>query len=237
MLGKFVVHCEDSLTAAVFSHLLHLPVAIFWQILRDACYGTGLPAGVGEPKIIALWPKWDPQGTRNSSYVEPDLFLRFDDFDLIIEAKRWDEGMQSRNQWEDQLIAYANEYGEEKRTIRIIALGGLRSERSEELVHEWRSSSAGEQTHRFVCPVLMCRWRGLLREAQRTRRKLARPNDRSPQICAHARILDDVIHMFGCHGYSTGKWFTDFRFDQNRLSSYHSHLPLFRNRIAQLAEL
>src|SRR5438552_1575411 len=111
MLGKFVVHCEDSLMAAVFSHLLHLPFTIFWHILRDACYGTGLPAVVGEPKIIALWPKWDPQGTRNSSYVEPDLFLRFEDFDLIIEAKRWDQGMQSRNQWEDQLTAYANEYG------------------------------------------------------------------------------------------------------------------------------
>jgi hypothetical protein len=49
MLGKHLNHCEDSLTAAVFTHLLHLPTEVFWKILRNACYTRKLPEFPGEP--------------------------------------------------------------------------------------------------------------------------------------------------------------------------------------------
>ncbi|MFA6290075.1 MAG: hypothetical protein WC661_22035 [Opitutaceae bacterium] len=99
LMGKHINHCEDSLTAAVFTHLLHLPVELFWRILRDACYTCRLPENSGEVLDAAFWPAWDAAGTNNSARVIPDLFLRFTEFDLIIEAKRWDDSMQDKHQW------------------------------------------------------------------------------------------------------------------------------------------
>src|SRR5881227_2646233 len=99
MLGKYIKHCEDSLTCSVLPHLLHLPFELFWQILHNACFTGALPAQVGEPvSDIEFWPKWDPEGTPNNTYVEPDVFIRFPRFDLIIEAKYGDEGSQSLEQ-------------------------------------------------------------------------------------------------------------------------------------------
>ena len=117
MLAKHLNHCEDSLTSAIFNHLFHLPAELFWQILRNACYGKDLPMHAGELLEVKYFPKWDAAGTTNEQFVEPDLFLRFREFDLIIEAKRWDDGMQDPAQWEKELIAYANEYGSEQLAV------------------------------------------------------------------------------------------------------------------------
>ena len=46
-----------------------------------------------------FWPNWDPEGTDNINRVTPDLFMRFANFDLIVEAKRWDSFQQSSDQW------------------------------------------------------------------------------------------------------------------------------------------
>src|ERR1039457_6549433 len=100
MLSKFINNArEDSLTAAVFSHLLHLPSEAFWRILSRACYTESLPDYPGEPLILNAWPNWNAAGTDNSNRVIPDLFMRFNAFDLIIEAKIKDDGTQYRSQW------------------------------------------------------------------------------------------------------------------------------------------
>ena len=101
MLEKFIKKpCEDSLTASVFSHLLHLPIEDFWRILQNACFSDRFPDNPGEPICIHAWPQWNASGTCNSERVIPDLVIGFCAFDLIIEAKRWDVAMQDRGQWE-----------------------------------------------------------------------------------------------------------------------------------------
>ena len=50
MLGKHLNHCEDSLTAAVFSHLLHLPCEEWWPILRKSCFTKTLPEHPSPPR-------------------------------------------------------------------------------------------------------------------------------------------------------------------------------------------
>jgi hypothetical protein len=238
MLGKHLNHCEDSLTASVFSHLLHLPIELFWRILRAACYTTCLPEVVGEPREFDSWPKWDPAGTGNKTYIEPDLFIRFEDFDLIIEAKRWDEGMQSRNQWQNELIAYGNEYGEEVRPVKLIALGGIHTEKDDELRHTPRlpkSHSGGPAVHELVCPVHMCRWRSLLEQCKKMLRELDHSKSSGSYNPAYRRILNDVIDLFACHGYSTGRWFADFDFASHPLSlNVGQHRQIFSDRSAQL---
>src|SRR5580700_5208223 len=107
---------ENSLTAAVFAHLLHLPSEMFWQVLSNACYTTKLPKFQGEPKVYP-WPSWR---TADRDLVIPDLFVRFDKCDLIVEAKRWDNEMQDPAQWRRELSAYNNEYGNESKEVRIL---------------------------------------------------------------------------------------------------------------------
>lgn len=232
MLGKHINHCEDSLTAVVFTHLLHLPTELFWQILRNACYSDQLPKIAGEPTQVDPWPIWDATGSDNINRVVPDLFMRFAEFDLIIEAKRWDEGMQDPAQWQRELVAYANEYGERNRPVRLIALGGIHGTEDEEIQHRWHPDSgraASSESHLLVCPVHMCRWEGVLSQCQRQLRQWESRSRPDSQILASMRILHDLIDLIGWHGFATGRWFADFNFSANRLSpSIVPHLVLFK---------
>ena len=207
MLGKFINHCEDSLTAAVFTHLLHLPAEVFWQILRNACYTDKLPKNPGEPISVDFWPHWNPKGTYNNTYVEPDVFIRFSTFDLIIEAKREDNYQQYRGQWEKEAMAYENEYGSEKVPLKMIALGGIWDVKDEEVAYK-----------AIRCPVHMCKWSRLLDECKRVLKELEWLDYPTMQTRAHERTLTHLIDLFAWHGYSTGLWFSDFNFEINRLS-------------------
>ncbi len=231
MLGKHLNHCEDSLTAAVFTHLLHLPCEEWWPILRGSCFTGTLPERPGEPEAVEYWPKWSAKDTDNASYVEPDVFLRFTDFDLIIEAKRWDDGMQTRKQWESEHRAYANEYGSDGRPVRMIALGGIHGTEDETL----KLSGSG---HSGSCTVHMSQWGRLLTQCKERRRELALVSGSNATKAAWVRVLDDLIDLCGWHGFSTGQWFKSFQFGPNLLSlSVDGHLALFARRSAELVSL
>ena len=206
MLGKFINHCEDSLTAAVFTHLLHLPSELFWQILRNACYSHSLPEHAGEPLSVEFRPSWNGDGTGNASRVIPDLFICFWAFDLIVEAKRWDNEKQDPGQWKNEVTAYGNEYGDEKQ-VRMLAIGGIRGSSDEHVPGAIR------------CPVHMCKWKRLLDECMRLQTELKGLKYPSSQTHACVRTLGDLIHLFACHGFSTGQWLADLDFDRCRLSS------------------
>ena len=221
MLGKFINHCEDSLTAAVFTHLLHLPSEVFWQLLRTASYSTTLPEVAGEPLSVEFWPPWDSEGTDNSNRVIPDLFIRFKTFDLIIEAKRRDYDMQSPEQWSKELIAYLNEYPEKMIPVRMMAIGGIRNTQDDAV-------SCGDVT----CPVHMCRWTRLLDECKRMRKELERLKYPASQTQAHVRTLAHVIELFACHGFQTGEWFSDLDLTSQLLRlrpSANSHHKTFQD--------
>lgn len=210
VLGKHLNICEDSLTASVFTHLLHLPSEYFWQILRDACQSNSLPNEAGEPRFIDYWPRWDPRGTDNNTYVEPDLFIRFSHFDLIIEAKFSDEGGQEPEQWKRELTAYTNRYGRDNVPVIFIALGGV-----------WRKYDTQLPFRTGFCPVHMCRWSMVLLECQRLERRLEREKKSHPssRLSADLRILQDLIVLFTAHKFVPLRWFADFDFRPNVLSS------------------
>lgn len=214
MLARFIeTPRENTLTAAVFSHLLHLPAGMFWEILRKSCYTDQLPNDAGEPLHVDPWPSWSAEGTNNCSRVIPDIFIRFDEFDLIIEAKRRDDWMQRRTQWEDQLAAYANEYGSDRKPVRMIALGGIHKNEDDEVRCRWQpTTDQGKPVAslEIICPVHMCRWTWLLDQSLRLLRDWQCSPERDPQTVAHCRILQDVIALFSVHGFSAGRWFAEF---------------------------
>ena len=232
MLAKFIDKArEDSLTASVFSHLLHLTSEQFWKILSGACYTKMQPEHPGEPILVVAWPNWNATKTSNEFRVFPDLLIRFTDFDLIIEAKIAEAGTQYREQWQNELIAYTNEYGKEKRQVRMIALGGIHSERGEPLSHTWSEPNGRSgESHHFECLVHMCQWSTVLLECQRLKRELERKKHSASRMAADIRILNDLIALFAAHNYPALQWFKDFDFKSNFLTPLvDSDQQFFRN--------
>ena len=92
-----------------------LPDNVFWEILKSAASNKGiLPEDAGLlVDDYEFWPKWNPNSiydTGNSSFVEPDVFFRFGNIDVIVEAKYSDSGGQYREEWEREFKAYLNTY-------------------------------------------------------------------------------------------------------------------------------
>ena len=148
---------EDPKTSVVFGNLMLLPDNVFWEILKSAASNKGiLPEDAG---LLAddyeFWPKWNPNSkydTGNSNYVEPDVFFRFGNLDVIVEAKYSDNGGQYREEWEREFEAYLNEFEDDKKNVVLLAVGGNRTfEREPELI-----------IGKHKCPVVKYSWEKLL---------------------------------------------------------------------------
>ena len=235
MLGKHLNLCEDSHTASVFTHLLHLPAESFWAILRRASFTERLPRDSGELLSVHPWPRWKAEGIKDKTTVIPDLFIRFADFDLIIEAKRGDRDQQKPEQWRHEFVAYLNEYSDDEKPVKMIALGGLLGTEDRCVTRHSVEPTAAELQKGPSCPVYMCRWQSLLQQCQRMRHELQRLEYPTSQTAAAVRILTDLVDLFAYHGYSTGLWFADVEFALYRLSpSINAYLHLFAARSRQL---
>jgi len=182
---------EDSLTSFIFERLFYLPTNMFWEIICNSCYGETLPTETGRILSKEFWPHWNSDSTDNANFVEPDVFIRFHEFDLIIEAKRWDDKQQSQEQWNNEVIAYHNEYGNENRKLYLIALGGL------------HNTDVGEAEG---TNVVMCRWSRILQKIMTTLKNLSKSSDEIENNDSVIAILEDLIIAFQIHGFFTGEW-------------------------------
>ncbi|WP_407508342.1 hypothetical protein [Elizabethkingia anophelis] len=192
--GYFRV-CEDSLTSTVFDLLKYLPSEIFWSILKKSLYHQKLPKISGEILEFTYWAKWNANETDNSRYIEPDLFIRFQEFDLIIEAKRYNENQQKDLQISNEIKSYYNEFGEDNKDLYFIQLGGLLD--LEEVQEKFINSNK----------VVFCKsdWTKLLDQIVSEKNKLN--NIDYAQINSYKRIFDDLIKGFEMHGFFKKIWF------------------------------
>ena len=152
---------EDSLTSTVFGNLFHLPIELFWEILNNACYSEMITKQ--NPRILSVefWPHWNAENSNNTDYIEPDIFIRTIDFDLIIEAKRFDNNQQSINQWNTEFQGYLNEYGDEQKKVILLAIGGIDNEQPESI-----------QLKDKTILVIKCRWMRVLNQIKNIQSKL-----------------------------------------------------------------
>lgn len=118
---------EDFKTYQTIGLMQYLPANLFWSFIRECIiHKENLPNLSGEILQTDFWVKWyNIDGTNAERYVEPDVFIRFENFDCIIEVKKTEESGQHQDQWNDQITAYRNTYPERKRLI-YVALGGNR---------------------------------------------------------------------------------------------------------------
>lgn len=123
---------ENFLTAGVFGRLIYLPPMPLWEVLigKDSATSVDkLPEKVGNLQEVKFWPKWNLRKTFSDkfNYKEPDVFLSFEDVDLIVEAKRSDiSETQDPKQWAYEQVGYymniASEYGTTKQCF-LLAIG------------------------------------------------------------------------------------------------------------------
>ncbi|HOF16590.1 MAG TPA: hypothetical protein PLF32_06445 [Bacteroidales bacterium] len=191
--GNFRV-CEDSLTSTVFDLLKYLPIEIFWNILKKSLYHQKLPLNSGEILDFSYWTKWNANETDNSRYIEPDLFIRFEEFDLIIEAKRYNENQQNESQITKEIQSYINEFGNENKDLYFIQLGGLFD------LNEVQDRFINEQK------VVLCKsdWTKLLDQIVYEKDKLNQID--YTHTNSYIRILEDLIKGFEMHSFYKKIW-------------------------------
>lgn len=195
--------CEDSLTSVVFDTLKYLPTEIFWRILKNALYQDKFPSNSGELISITFWEKWDSKGTTNSNYVEPDVFLRFNEFDIIIEAKRYDDFQQNNTQIKNEIAAYFNEYKNDEKQLYFVQLGGLHNRDNEKnMVIDYEKT---------IKEVIICKtdWSKLLNQIAMEKEKIG--NYDLSTMNSYSRILEDSIKGFELHQYYKKLWLNDLR--------------------------
>lgn len=199
MLSYFTIQnkafkkCEDSHTSILFDNLKHLPDDLIFKIIKKSLFHDKLPDISGELLSISLWDHWDSEYTSNSYYIEPDVFIRFEGFDLIIEAKRYDEKQQNENQCINEINGYLNHYELDYKKIYFIQLGGLLNKKDEENI-----SIRGKEI--VICKTNWTQFLHAILEIQ----KYTTKNH-------HIRILNDLINGFALHGISKIEWLTDLK--------------------------
>ncbi|MBQ0087918.1 MAG: hypothetical protein KBT27_01125 [Prevotellaceae bacterium] len=190
---------EDNKTSAIFENLMLLPDNIFWTIIRQSCFsGENLPQISGILLSCDFWPHWDYKETKNKRYVEPDVFIRFQQFDVIIEAKYGDMGGQYLQQWRNEVTAYLNEYKEDNKDLFFIAIGGNTNLIAETI-----------KVHEKEVPVIKCTWLSLLMSITKYQRQLINITMPDHTLLAQKRLLDNIKLAFNINGVYDIKWFGD----------------------------
>ena len=183
---------EDPKTSTIFENLLLLPDDIFWDIIRDSTINNNndLPPIIGSLKHNEFWPKWDPTGTTNKNYVEPDLFFRFSDYDFIVEAKLSDESGQYYDEWEREVIAYSNEYSEEKKKVFLLAVGGNQNFKEEFVPYK-----------DINCKILKYKWTDILEHMLEAKNSYIKKKTPLNYVLRIFNLLEEGFHIMGINNY------------------------------------
>ncbi|WP_461791175.1 hypothetical protein [Pedobacter sp.] len=204
---------EDSFTSSIFSLLSYLPASEFWAILTDSMMNFEM----GEFEIpnklssITFWPRWNS----NNSYCEPDVFVEFDTFDLIIEAKRWDYQQQFNLQWQIEIESYYSEFGERNKRLALLAIGGNAENLKTEIITFNKNS----------VPVLKLKWRRLLDTVNVKKKSI------KPETNCFLHIYNDLVLSFRIHGFQTGLLFDtmplNITLNEQNYESIKTNVPSF----------
>lgn len=173
---------EDFKTYSTIGVLQYLHTQLFWNIIRNSVADNGsMPQSAGRMLKIDFWDKWyDTEGTSNSNHVEPDVFIRFENFDCIIEVKKEDSHGQYEKQWTNQKTAYKNKYGEGK--LIYIALGGNSN----------LDTSSREGVYKST-------WQRLLYEIDNALKERNSIEYKTDTIDKEIIILQSVVDAFACY--------------------------------------
>lgn len=209
---QIFIASEDSLTSTIFGTLRYLPNELFWRVLLNSCYNCPINKGENIIESFEYWAHWNAANATNANFIEPDLFIRTSKFDLIVEAKRYDHNQQYELQWLNEIQGYLNHYREDNKQVYLLAVGGISNEAVEML-----------QVENVKYCIIKSRWIRILKEVKILKNEVEKNAINFVNADLLLTILEDLIIGFRIHGYATGEWFenTKFNFMLN-LSSFKS---------------
>lgn len=211
----------------VFDHLKYLPSEIFWRIIKRAVYQDKLPAFSGDLVDILLWEKWDVKESKennNTNYVEPDVFLRYLEFDIIVEAKRYNQNQQSSDQMREQIHGYYYNFVDENKELYYVQLGGLFNKGDSPnfkftpySLEKDEQPSLQEKTVR----VLKADWDSILNSIVDEQKFL----DAIPysQMSNYNRLLKDIINGFELFQFYRISWLADLKPKSNSFTDFNTY--------------
>lgn len=198
---------EDSLTSFVFGLIQYLPSNLIIELLSKASHSEIIYSQIGELQEIEFWAHHNSLNKNNKYYVEPDVFMRFENADMLFEMKLNDSYGQEESQWVKEILSYQNEYSSDNKKLYFFAVGG-----NTNLIKETISIKK-EQIQIFKIS-----WRLLLNEVINLKKSICNNHI----ICSNSngviRILDDIIMSFQKHNYYNLLWFESFEINNYQLN-------------------
>lgn len=108
-------------------------------------------------------------------------------------------------QWTQELTAYDNEYGKEKKPVIFIAVGGNMSKDKEEIKVRGRKHL-----------IFKCNWLSLLIATNKYRSELKKISVPDMSTSATLRLLDNIVLAFNVNGvYNNIDWFNTMATEKN----------------------
>lgn len=181
---------EDVLTATVFERLAYLPDSLLAGFLDEL---LGLDESVGAIDGLQFWPSWSLSGQR----VEPDVVLYGSERTLLVEAKRYDDGLQQYAQQLARELVAGMQDGEIQRPV-LLTIGGLQDygEATSQLLSEQIDAELVESSIEYE---LVCRsWHQVYLALHAV--VTVADADWQPGL---QRLLDDIAATYEWHGLRT----------------------------------
>lgn len=220
---------EDILTATVFERLAYLPDIIFSEFIKKLLPSVEQIVSLEE---IQFWPSWELGGHR----IEPDVVLFCGEINILVEAKRDDNGLQ---QYASQL-AKELKAGCEGNKLNdnpiLLTIGGL-VDYSQEIELAFCNNINIELGRTKIKYELACRsWNDVFLAL-----KAAIKSVDESSLFGCERLLNDIADVYEWHGLRTHKhhWLAQltsagiqqvvypgcrFRFDQDSTGSPSTQL-------------
>lgn len=208
---------EDVKTSTLIGPMRYLDCNLFHQIFTNSLINSKSDTfNFKQPTIIdefQFWPKWSAKGTDNTTYVEPDVYVKFDSFHLIVEVKFDDSSSQCEQQWENEVKSLNNEIdNQDNKPIVVWAIGGNKTN-GLELVH------LPEQKPFQVYKVS---WVNLYNSVLSVK-------DRFEGSSNQKRLLEDICKAFHFYGYHPVSWFSnlesfDIKYEPNYFQQWQKQI-------------
>lgn len=180
---------EDLLTSAFFSRFSYLSGLLQHRLLKKWLGGGDFTVF----KRADFWPSYDLPDNDVREFVEPDLLLRFEDFDVLVEVKPPQGGDQYLTQWLNEIEGYFAQ--DDTKPLYFLAIGRVGNVLESLDIKALRTISS-----QFV-DIKSIEWKPIAQELYQLQR--------SQKLDAQdSRVVDDMLQaleLYGVRGYEV-KW-------------------------------
>ncbi|MEZ8656902.1 hypothetical protein AB6D60_23375 [Vibrio splendidus] len=191
---------EDLLTSTFFERFAYLSDDVQTQILAS-CFSLSpddFQAKFGAFQSIDYWPRYGLSEGGESRQVEPDLVIRFELCNLIVEVKPPAGGDQYFEQWHKEIESFLQSEDDSPKDLYFLAIG--RIEKKQAL--EWANKLLSKQESNPLKGIAAIKW-----DAVAAHLVELLNNDQASNALnissQEKRILNDILDGLSLYGLQT----------------------------------